>query len=78
MKYDLFLNRIKFLAVASFMDAWIEIGSKRRIFVGGDVASFMDAWIEIPFFTAPGALKSVASFMDAWIEINSADVRLVV
>ncbi len=34
-------------AVASYMDAWIEIENVRENNADGDVASYMDAWIEI-------------------------------
>ena len=38
---------ISFFAVASFVDAWIEIKTVSYIDLDVEVASFVDAWIEI-------------------------------
>ena len=59
----------QYVAVASFMEAWIEMPYKQLSFGLENVASFMEAWIEI--VKNPNKRKNtyVASFMEAWIEI---------
>ena len=62
-------------AVASFMDAWIEITFPTFPTFTNIVASFMDAWIEINRFNILITVDFVASFMDAWIGILSHNDR---
>ena len=39
----------QYVAVASFAEAWIEIGSNISTYLGIFVASFAEAWIEIMY-----------------------------
>ena len=55
--------------VASFAEAWIEIGWLDNIAVSCVVASFAEAWIEIKYTIKYIKPVDVASFAEAWIEI---------
>ena len=59
----------QYVAVASFMEAWIEIDQTPEKEAVVKVASFMEAWIEILLPPPLTPVYLVASFMEAWIEI---------
>ena len=60
---------LQYVAVASFLEAWIEIGIYWRFCKCNSVASFLEAWIEIQCSCIDRAEVFVASFLETWIEI---------
>ena len=61
----------KYIDVASFSEAWIEIKIVAALKTVYTVASFSEAWIEITTSFLPVSGFLVASFSEAWIEIVS-------
>ena len=57
-------------AVASYVEAWIEIDEFIKDLIVAYVASYVEAWIEICKFRGEDWKVCVASYVEAWIEIN--------